>query len=186
MKTNKNLAITMFVLFLSIASFAQKSQKNTNTVNPKFDATKNIIQNLSASQNYSSLAKVFKAAEFEQLLSEEGPYTILAPSNEAFNRASERVDFLLDSKNILRTKDVAAYYIIYGKWYANDFGKLVRMSKGKGEIKTADGEVLTVTWENRNFYFTDSKGNKSKVVFSDAIQSNGIIHGIDGVFSSNQ
>lgn len=183
MKTNKNLAITMFALFLSIASFAQKTQKNV--AGPKFDATKNIIQNLSASQDYSTLGKVFKAAEFEQLLAEEGPYTILAPSNEAFNRGSERVDFLLDPKNIQRTKDVAAYYIIYGKWYATDFGKLVRAGKGKGEIKTADGDVLTVTWENRSFYFTDGKGNKSKVVFSDAIQNNGIIHGIDGVFSPN-
>ncbi len=187
MKTNKNLAIIVFALLLSVASFAQRAQRkaNVSTVDPKFDATKNIIDNLSASQNYSSLAKVFKAAEFEQMLSGEESFTILAPSNDAINRSSENLDFMTDPKNILRTKDIAAYYMIPGKWYATDFGKLIRMSKGRGEIKTADGDILVLTLENSTIYLTDGKGNKAKLVFSDAIQSNGIIHGIDKTFSPN-
>lgn len=187
MKTNKNLAIILFTLLLSVASFGQKNQKraNMNVVNPKFDATKNIIDNLTASQNYSSLAKVFKAAEFEQMLREEGPYTILAPSNDVISRSSENLEFMTDPKNIHRTKDIAAYYMIPGKWYASDFGKLIRMSKGRGEIKTADGDVLIITLENSIIYLTDAKGNKAKLVFTDAIQSNGIIHGIDKTFSPN-
>ncbi|WP_447637262.1 fasciclin domain-containing protein [Flavobacterium microcysteis] len=187
MKTNKNLAIIVFALLLSVASFAQKTQRKANvtTVNPKFDATKSIIDNLSASQNYSSLAKVFKAAEFEQILREEGPFTILAPSNDAINRSSENLDFMTDPKNIHRTKDIAAYYMIRGQWYATDFGKLIRMSKGRGEIKTADGDILVFTLENSQIYVTDAKGNKAKLVFTDAIQSNGIIHGIDKTFSPN-
>lgn len=187
MKTNKNLAIILFALLLSVASFAQKNQKraNMNVVNPKFDATKNIIDNLTASQNYSSLAKVFKAAEFEQMLRKEGPYTILAPSNDVISRSSENLEFMTDPKNIHRTKDIAAYYMIPGKWYASDFGKLIRMSKGRGEIKTADGDILVLTLENSIIYLTDAKGNKAKLVFTDAIQSNGIIHGIDKTFSPN-
>lgn len=187
MKTNKNLAIILFALLLSVASFGQKNQKraNMNVVNPKFDATKNIIDNLTASQNYSSLAKVFKAAEFEQMLREEGPYTILAPSNDVISRSSENLEFMTDPKNIHRTKDIAAYYMIPGKWYASDFGKLIRMSKGRGEIKTADGDILIITLENSIIYLTDAKGNKAKLVFTDAIQSNGIIHGIDKTFSPN-
>lgn len=187
MKTNKNLAIILFALLLSVASFGQKNQKraNMNVVNPKFDATKNIIDNLTASQNYSSLAKVFKAAEFEQMLREEGPYTILAPSNDVISRSSENLEFMTDPKNIHRTKDIAAYYMIPGKWYASDFGKLIRMSKGRGEIKTADGDILIITLENSIIYLTDAKGNKAKLVFTDAIQSNGIVHGIDKTFSPN-
>lgn len=181
MKTKKNLAIAIFALLVSVASFAQKPK---NTVDPKMDATKNIVENLATSQDFSSIGKVFTAAEFDELLREEGPYTILAPSNEAFNRNSETLDYLLDSKNILHTKNVAAYHIIYGKWYATDFGKLIRAGKGKGEIKTSNGEVLTITLENGAFYFADSRGNKSKVLFSDAIQTNGIIHGIDRVFTT--
>ena len=75
-------------------------------------------------------------------------------------------------------------HFIQGKWYISDFGKLIRDGKGKGEIKTVDGDVLVITWENSTFYFTDKNGRKAKLILSDAIQSNGILHGIDNIFSA--
>lgn len=181
MKTKKNLAIA-FAFFVSVACFAQK--KSATTIgDAKMDATKNILQNLEASQEFSSMGKVFNAGDLKEYLSAEGPFTILAPTNAALsNNPKEKLADLLDPKKIIHTKQVGAYHIIHGKWYASDFGKLVR-AKGTPSIKTADGEILIVSWENKNFYLTDKNGNKAKLIVTDAIQSNGILHGIDNVFS---
>ena len=184
MKTKKNLAVA-FAFLVSVVSFAQK--KSMTVGNAKMDATKNIIQNLEASKEFSSIGKVFVAAEFKDLLSNnEEQFTILAPTNAALaNNSKEKINNLLEPVNMFHAKDVAAYHIIRGKWYATDFGRLLR-TKGTPEVKTANGEILIVSFENGSLYLTDKNGNKAKLIITDAIQSNGILHGIDNVFSPNK
>lgn len=168
----------MFATALSLSGFAQRTK--TTVEGPKMDATKNIVQNLKSTPELSTLSRVFEVAGFEQILSEEGPFTILAPKNSSFTNA----DALLDPKNVETAKNVGAYHIIYGKWTVSDFGKLLGASKGyKADIKTADGQVITLSFENKSYYITDKKGNKSKITFSDSVQANGVIHGIDQVLS---
>jgi len=184
MKSIKYLALA-FTLFLSAAAFAQKKLATT-IGDAKMDASKNIMQNLEASSEFSSMGKVFANGDLKEYLSEAGPYTILAPTNAALNsNTKEKLTDLLNPNKVIHTKHVAAYHIIHGKWYASDFGKLVR-AKGTPSIKTVDGDVLIVSWENRNFYLTDKNGNKAKLIITDAVQSNGILHGIDNVFSPNK
>ena len=87
MKTTKNLAVA-FALFVSVISFAQK--KSMTIGNAKMDATKNIIQNLEASKEFSSIGKVFVAAEFKDLLSDPNQeFTILAPTNAVLENNSK-------------------------------------------------------------------------------------------------
>lgn len=181
MKTIKNLAIAC-TLFLSVASFAQRSKTafGKSTMNP----SNTILENLSKSQEYSSFDKILKNAEYIQYLSEGQEFTILAPTNEAFSKKASVFEEMNKPENIFLAKDFVAYHIIQGKWYISDFGKLIREGKDKGEIKTVDGDVLTITWENNAYYFTDKNGTKAKLVLSDAVQSNGILHGIDNVFSA--
>ena len=181
MKTIKNLAL-VFALLLSVASFAQKSKivfgKST------MDPSKTILENLAKSKEYSSFDKTLKNAEYIQYLNEGQEFTILAPTNEAFAKNATVLEEMTDPKNVFIAKDFVAYHIIQGKWYISDFGKLIREGDGKGEIKTVDGDILAITWENNNYYFTDKNGRKAKLILSDAIQSNGILHGIDTVFSA--
>lgn len=178
MKTTTKFAIALFVTALSFNGFAQKTKNSTEA--PKMDATKNIVQNLKATPELSTLSKVFEVAGFEQILSEDGPFTILAPKNSSFTNA----DALLDSKNVETVKTLGAYHIIYGKWTISDFGKLLGASEGyKADIKTADGQIITLSYENKTYFITDKKGKKSKITFSDSIQNNGVIHGIDQVLS---
>ena len=184
MKTKKNLAV-VFALFVSIVSFAQK--KSITVGNAKMDATKNIVQNLEASKDFSSLVKVIEAAQYKDLLAgNKEEYTILAPTNTAFaNSSKEKVSDLEKPVNMFHAKEVLAYHIIPGKWRASDFGKIFR-AKGTPEIKTLDGEILLVSYENDFFYLTDKNGNKAKLIITNPIQSNGILHGIDNVFSPNK
>lgn len=179
MKTIKKLALVL-ALSLSVGSFAQRSKiafgKST------MDPSKTILENLSKSQEYSSFDKTIKSAEYIQYLSEGQEFTILAPTNEAFSKNSTVFEKMNKPENIFLAKDFVAYHIIQGKWYISDFGKLIREGKGKGEIKTVDGDVLQITWENNSYYFTDKNGRKAKLILSDAIQSNGILHGIDNIF----
>lgn len=182
MKTKKNLAVA-FALFVSVFSFAQNKSSKT-IANTKLDATKNIVQNLEASSEYSSLGKVFIAAGYKDLLSDENEkFTILAPTNTAFTKSTkEKLANLLLPVNKIVAEKVAAHHIIRGKWYVTDFVRLVR-AKGTPEIKTASGEILIVSLEKEILYFTDKNGNKAKMILSNAIQTNGILHGIDNVFS---
>ena len=184
MKSIKHLALA-FALTLSITTFAQKKAATT-IGDAKMDASKSILQNLEASREFSSMAKVFKAGELTELLSEEGPFTILAPTNAALNSSTkEKLSDLVKPEKMVHAKQVGAYHVIRGKWYASDFGKLVR-AKGTPSVKTVDGEILLVSWENSHFYLTDKNGNKAKLIITNAIQSNGILHGIDNVFSPSR
>ena len=185
MKTKKNLAIAI-VLLVSVASFAQNKSKLT-IGNAKMDAKKNIMQNLEASSEFSSAGKLFAVAEFKELLSDNNEeYTILAPTNTAIaTNSKEKLNDLLEPVNMFHAKDVAAYHIIPGKWLATDFGRLLR-TKGTPEVKTASGEILIVSYENGNLFLTDKNGNKAKLIITDALQSNGILHGIDNVFSPSR
>lgn len=180
MKTIKHLALALS-LMISASSLAQNN-KILTVGDAKMNPSKNIMQNLEASSEFSLIGKVFKAAGYDEILSKE-EYTILAPTNDALKKnTKDKVDFLTNPDNINSVKDIAAYYIISGKWHAADFGRLL-IGNGKKEIKTANGDVLTISRVNKDFYMTDKNGNKAKLIITNAIQSNGIIHGIDGTFS---
>lgn len=180
MKTIKHLALAL-TLTISAVSFAQN--KTIQTIgDAKMNPSKNIMQNLEASNEFSLIAKVFKVAGYDEALIKE-EFTVLAPTNEALKKnTKDKIDFLVDPANNYTAKKVAAFYLIPGKWTASDFGRLL-LVKGKHEIKTANGDVLTVSMDKKQYILTDQNGNKAKLIITNAIQSNGIIHGIDGTFS---
>jgi uncharacterized surface protein with fasciclin (FAS1) repeats len=145
-------------------------------------ANKNIIENAVNSQDHTTLVAAVKAAGLVETLSGAGPFTVFAPTNEAFAKLpAGTVDTLLIPANKDKLVAVLTYHVIPGKLAAADVVAAIKAGGGKAEVKTVNGAVLTFTQEGNDVIVTDTSGNKAKVTIADVNQSNGVIHVIDAV-----
>jgi uncharacterized surface protein with fasciclin (FAS1) repeats len=149
--------------------------------------SKNIIQNAVNSKDHTTLVAAVKAAGLVDTLSGAGPFTVFAPTNDAFAKLpAGTVDSLLkpDMKGTL-TK-VLTYHVVAGKWSAAQVAKGIKDSKnGKFEITTVSGGKLWAWMDGKNVAISDEKGGKAWVTIADVNQSNGVIHVINAVLMPN-
>jgi uncharacterized surface protein with fasciclin (FAS1) repeats len=137
-------------------------------------AEKTIVDVASANPQFSTLVSAVKAAGLAGTLSGTGPYTVFAPTNDAFAALpAGTLDTLLRPENKDQLAGILTYHVVSGKVMAND----VR----PGAVKTVNGQDVTISLEGGNVILTDAKGNKAKVVTTDIETSNGVIHVIDTV-----
>ena len=144
--------------------------------------TKNIIQNAVNSDDHTTLVAAVKAAGLVDTLEGPGPFTVFAPTNEAFAKLpAGTVDNLLmaDSKPTL-TK-ILTYHVVPGRINAADLMKEIKAGGGKASLKTANGETLTATMQGKHIVLTDEKGGMSTVTMANVYQSNGVVHVVDAV-----
>jgi len=143
---------------------------------------KNIVENAVNSKDHTTLVAAVKAAGLVETLSGAGPFTVFAPTNEAFAKLpAGTVDTLLMPANKDKLVAVLTYHVIPGKIAAADVVAAIKKGGGKAEVKTVNGAVLTFTQEGNDVIVTDTSGNKAKVTIADVNQSNGVIHVIDAV-----
>jgi uncharacterized surface protein with fasciclin (FAS1) repeats len=144
--------------------------------------TKNIIQNAVNSKDHNTLVAAVKAGGLVDTLSGPGPFTVFAPTNEAFAALpAGTVDTLLKPENKASLDKVLTYHVVSGRLTANDLAAKVAAGGGKAELTTVEGEPLTVSKEGSNWAITDAKGNTAHVTIGDVMQSNGVIHVVDKV-----
>ena len=144
--------------------------------------SKNIVENAVNSKDHTTLVAAVKAAGLVDTLSGAGPFTVFAPTNEAFAKLpAGTVDTLLMPANKDQLVAVLTYHVIPGKLSAADVVAAIQKGGGKAEVKTVNGAVLTFTQEGNDVIVTDTSGNKAKVTIADVNQSNGVIHVIDAV-----
>jgi len=137
--------------------------------------SKNIIQNAVNSKDHTTLVAAVKAAGLVDTLSGKGPFTVFAPTNEAFAKLpAGTVDTLLKPENKAMLTKVLTYHVVPGKLEAAD------LTDGK-KLKTVEGESLTVKHADGKVWIIDAKGGKSMVTISNVNQSNGVIHVVDAV-----
>jgi uncharacterized surface protein with fasciclin (FAS1) repeats len=137
--------------------------------------SKNIIQNAVNSKDHTTLVAAVKAAGLVDTLEGKGPFTVFAPTNEAFGKLpAGTVDSLVKPENKTKLAKILTYHVVPGKLEAAD------LSDGK-ILKTVEGETLTVTNKNGKVMLTDAKGGTSTVTIPDVNQSNGVIHVVDTV-----
>ena len=143
---------------------------------------KNIVENASNSKDHTTLVAAVKAAGLVDTLSGPGPFTVLAPTNEAFDKLpAGTVDTLLLPENKSTLTSVLTYHVIAGNYSAKEIGKLIKKGNGKAELKTVQGEPLTFTKNGKQIVVTDAKGGTSNITIADVKQSNGVIHVVDSV-----
>lgn len=144
--------------------------------------SKNIVQNAVNSKDHTTLVAAVKAAGLVDTLSGPGPFTVFAPTNEAFAALpAGTVDSLLKPENKASLVKILTYHVVPGRLTARDLSMKTAAGGGKAELKTVQGETLTVSKEGDSWAVTDSKGNTAHVTIGDVVQSNGVIHVVDKV-----
>ncbi len=182
--TSRLLAASVLVLSLAAApaAFAEMPMKDPMVGGAAMYPTKNIVENAVNSKDHTTLVAAVKAAGLVETLSGPGPFTVFAPTNEAFGKLPPgTVDTLVKPENKATLTKILTYHVVPGRLSAADLMKTAKMGMGKNTITTVEGEPLTVSVKSGKVSLTDSKGGKSMVTIANVYQSNGVIHVVDTV-----
>lgn len=147
-----------------------------------FAQANNIVGVAAGNDNFSTLVTAVKAADLVETLSGEGPFTVFAPTNEAFDKLPEgTVAGLLEPGSKDALTGVLTYHVVAGKYNAADVMKAIEDNNGSFTAKTVQGGEIVLSLNDGNVSLTDEKGNSSTVIMADVDASNGVIHAIDNV-----
>ncbi len=162
------------ILILTIATTVAFSQSST--------AQGTVVDVAVGNDDFSTLVAAIKAADLVSALQGDGPFTVFAPANSAFDKIdSNTLASLLKAENKEALANILTYHVVAGKLNATDVIAALKKGKGKVELKALNGQVLTVIQKNDKIWLMDTKGKYSEIVATDVMGSNGVIHVIDTV-----
>ena len=180
----KIFAITL--LSICALSFAFAGGKNPVVGGQQMYPTKDIIDNAVNSADHTTLVAAVKAAGLVDTLKGAGPFTVFAPTNEAFAKLpAGTVDTLLKPENKEMLSKILTYHVVAGRLSASELKKEIKAGNGEAKLKTVNGETLTAMMQDGNIVLKDEKGDMSKVTIPNVFQSNGVIHVVDTVVLPN-
>jgi len=172
-------SIFIFTLFIGQTYFAQKTKMVGGA---EMFPSKNIVENAVNSKDHTTLVAAVKAADLVETLSGDGPFTVFAPINKAFEMLPEgTVASLLKPENKEQLQTILTYHVVSGKVSAADLIKMIEDNDGKVDIETVSGGTITAWMKNKKVYISDENGGKAEVTIADVNQSNGVIHVINSV-----
>lgn len=161
---------------------AQTKEKTVTVGGAPMYPSKNIIENAVNSKDHTTLVAAVRAAGLVETLQGAGPFTVLAPTNAAFDKVpKDALKSLMMPENKAQLTKILTYHVIPGKWSAEQIMKAIKDGKGMYETKTVQGGKLTFWMKGKDVYVKDAQGKSAKVTIADVNQSNGVIHVIDGV-----
>src|SRR5580692_8346659 len=176
---------TFSVIALAAASVALAA-KNPTVGGKEMYPNKDIIDNAVNSADHTTLVAAVKAAGLVETLKGPGPFTVFAPTNEAFaNLPAGTVDTLLKPEDKPMLTKVLTYHVVAGRLSAADIKKMIKDGHGAAEIKTVSGGTLTAMLKGNMIVLKDEKGGMSTVTQGNVFQSNGVIHVVDSVLLPN-
>ncbi len=145
-------------------------------------SNKDIIDNAVNSKDHTTLVAAVKAAGLVDTLKSPGPFTVFAPTNEAFAALpAGTVDTLLKPENKPALTKVLTYHVVSGKMDAAALSKAIDAGGGKAMLTEVSGGMLTATKSGKTIMLTDESGGMAHVTIADVVQSNGVIHVVDKV-----
>jgi uncharacterized surface protein with fasciclin (FAS1) repeats len=182
---NKKLAVLLLSIVATAATLAVAGSDPIVGGHEMFPS-KNIIQNAVNSDDHTTLVAAVKAAGLVDTLQGPGPFTVFAPTNEAFSKLpAGTVDTLLKPENKDMLTKILTYHVIAGRISASDLKKEIKAGNGEASLKTVSGGTLTATIQGNHIVLKDEKGDMSTVTISNVNQSNGVIHVVDTVLLPN-
>ena len=168
MKKIKAVALIVFTTFLSFNTYAQKS--------------KTVVENAIASKDHTTLVAAIKAAGLVETLSGKGPFTVFAPTNEAFAKLPKgTVETLLKPENKSKLQAILTYHVVAGNLDSKAVLAAIKKGNGSVTLTTVQGGKLVASLKGKNVILTDEKGAVATITAVDITSSNGVIHVIDTV-----
>jgi uncharacterized surface protein with fasciclin (FAS1) repeats len=182
MKTQLLLTASL-MLAGSLAGFAAS---NPMVGGGKMYPTKDIIDNAVNSKDHTTLVAAVKAAGLVETLKGPGPFTVFAPTNEAFAKLpAGTVDTLLKPENKETLVKILTYHVVPGTVTTEMLKKQIKQGNGSATLKTVSGGTLTFMIEHGKYIIKDEKGGVATITIPNVMQSNGVINVIDTVLMPN-
>ena len=181
-----NRSFLLLTSALVFAALAWGQTKDPMVGGHEMFPSKTIIENALNSDDHTTLVSAVKAAGLVDTLEGPGPFTVFAPTNEAFSKLpADAVMNLLKPESKATLTKVLTYHVVAGKLSANDLKKQVKAGHGTAELTTVEGGKLWAMMRKNRIILKDEKGNAAEVTIADVFQSNGVIHVVDSVLMPN-
>lgn len=165
----------------ALAGFAV-AQDNPMVGGAPMYADKNIVENAVNSADHTTLVAAVQAAGLVETLSGEGPFTVFAPTNDAFAALpAGTVDELLKPENKDQLTKVLTCHVVAADAMSDAIGKMISDDGGTHAVETVGGCTLQAKMDGEAITLTDETGGVATVTIADVDQSNGVIHVIDKV-----
>ncbi|MBN2173809.1 MAG: fasciclin domain-containing protein [Bacteroidales bacterium] len=163
----KKLFVMLFAFVLSISAYSQG---------------KDVVDIAIGSADHTTLVAAVKAADLVTTLKDKGPFTVFAPTNEAFNKLpAGTVENLLKPENKAQLAKVLTYHVVSGNLDATAVVAAIKSGNGKAVLTTVSGGKLTASMDMGKVKLTDESGNSAFVTAADLKGTNGVVHVIDEV-----
>jgi uncharacterized surface protein with fasciclin (FAS1) repeats len=180
MKKIKHIGLFILAALFMNASFAQM-EKTVMVGGAAMYPSKNIVENAVNSKDHTTLVAAVKAAGLVETLSGKGPFTVFAPTNEAFNLLpAGTVETLVKPENKATLTGILTYHVVAGRLSSKDLMKMAKSNK-MSELTTVAGGKLWVMRKGNMLMIKDEKGGVANITIKDVNQSNGVIHVINRV-----
>ena len=141
-----------------------------------------IVSVAAGDDRFSTLVTAVQAAELVETLNSAGPFTVFAPTNDAFGKLPEgTVPTLVKPENKETLTGILTYHVVSGAYSAADVIETINSNNGSFEVETVQGGILTLSLKDGNVLLTDANGGTATVIIADVLASNGVIHAIDAV-----
>jgi uncharacterized surface protein with fasciclin (FAS1) repeats len=184
-KPMKHFTVALFAMALITVSVIG-AQKDPMVGGAAMYPNKNIIENAMNSADHTTLVAAVKAAGLVNTLEGPGPFTVFAPTNEAFNKLpAGTVSNLLKPESKAMLTKILTYHVVAGRLSTEEFKKMIKAANGKAELKTISGGTLWVTQHGGKVMLRDEKGRTATITIPNVYQSNGVIQVIDSVLLPN-
>jgi uncharacterized surface protein with fasciclin (FAS1) repeats len=179
------------IAFANQSASAQMQMNKMDSMNPMVGGaamlrSRDIVDNAVNSADHTTLVAAVKAAGLVDTLKSAGPFTVFAPTNQAFDKLpAGTVEMLIKPENKATLTKILTYHVLAGKFDSNAIAQKIKKGHGNAKFKTVSGDTLTASMSGNDLILRDEKGGASRVTIGNVFQSNGVIHVVDSVLLPN-
>ncbi len=173
------LTIALVASAISTTTFAQSTKMVGGA---EMYPTKDIVDNAVNSKDHTTLVAAVKAAGLVETLKSDGPFTVFAPTNAAFDKLpAGTVGTLVKPENKAMLTSILTYHVVAGRLGSKEIAKAIKAGNGTAEFKTVSGGKIWAMMNGKSLVLKDETGATAMVTIGDVFQKNGVIHVIDSV-----